>query len=188
MLPQNALAIETAVATGMRIGDVLKMTRRDLRDPNKIYYVAQKTGKAGVKQIDPDLYRRLVKNCFGRWAFPSPYKDGETHRTRQTVWRAVKQAAKKCGVTLNVTPHSARKTYAVTLCRAEGIGAVKRELQHDSEAVTMLYALSDSLANGGKGSIADNEALAELVAVKVVQKLMAVFPQLAVEKRVDRIE
>ena len=45
---ENGLALRVSLETGLRIGDVLKARPADLKG-NKLYFVAQKTGKAGVK-------------------------------------------------------------------------------------------------------------------------------------------
>ena len=55
------------------------------------------------------------------------------------------RAAKAFRVQVHLAPHSLRKVYAVEAYRRSGgdLAKVKRLLNHDSEAVTMIYALAD---------------------------------------------
>ena len=56
----------------------------------------------------------------------------------------MKRAAKAFRLQLNVGPHSARKVYAVELMQKYGdIERVRRALNHNSETVTLLYAMAD---------------------------------------------
>ena len=48
-------------------------------------------------------------------------------------------------VRAHLSPHSARKIYAVAEMRRGGLERVKRLLQHESEAVTLIYAMADEL-------------------------------------------
>lgn len=143
MTRDNALALEVAVATGMRIGDVLKIRKRDIVG-GTVRYTAQKTGKKGVAPLPRHLAEMLTKRCknASSYVFSGTGKTG--HRTRQTVWRDVKKAAHLAGIDDKlVVPHSARKTFAVELMHRQGIEAVQDALQHSRRDVTELYALSD---------------------------------------------
>lgn len=56
----------------------------------------------------------------------------------------MKRAAKAFRLPVNVGPHSARKVYAVELLRKYGdIDRVRRALNHNSEVITLLYAMAD---------------------------------------------
>lgn len=141
MTYENVLALRVALATGLRIGDVLKIRTDDIKG-RTLNYVAEKTEKKGTKVLPQKLVTELRRNACGGWAFPGR-KGG--HRTRQAVWADVKKARKAVGLEANITPHSTRKTYAVDLYHEKGIEATERELQHDSLATTMLYAFSNVL-------------------------------------------
>lgn len=151
----TALPVLVALETGMRIGDVVSLTMKNLKGCN-IYYKAQKTGKRGKADISPDLLSRILRITDGYFLFPSKYKPG-THVTRQAVWAALKREAKMNGIEKNVAPHSARKTFAVEEMKQHGIGAVQQKLQHSDTSTTLLYCLSDpELLNSSKDT---NEAL-----------------------------
>lgn len=150
------LPLEISSLTGLRIGDVLKIRRKDLnKDEMCIEYVAEKTGKEGKAYVNRSLMEKMLKKCGkgeNSFLFPSPKKRTQ-HLTRQAVWYRIKKACKKAGVDADgVSPHSMRKVFAVRLYRKEGISAVKKQLQHSSIDVTEIYALADWLSS-------DNEEL-----------------------------
>ena len=148
--PSLYLPFEVALSTGLRIGDVLKIRKEDIRD-GRLYYVAEKTGKSGCVALTSELADKLIKNANKSvWCFPSPKKRGK-HLTRQAAWSRLKNVAKKLGSEANVvsdgiSPHSYRKTFAVDLFKREGITAVMSALQHSNIQTTELYALSDFIS------------------------------------------
>ena len=140
---QNALAVELSLLTGLRIGDCLKTRVIDLQDGN-LFYVAEKTGKPGVTHIGEEMEKRLRVNSLGT-PFCFPGRDGSKPRTRQTVYTDLKKCAKELGITENVTPHTARKVFAVEELKHKTFAEVQEELQHSDSSVTMLYACADRL-------------------------------------------
>lgn len=169
----NVLAIRVSLETGLRIDDVLRLRWENFTGPGKFQFVAKKTGKKGKKRISLDLYRRILaqKSDKSPWCFPGR-KTGK-HRTRQTVWRDIKRAAEQQGIKSGLSPHSARKTYAVGLREREGLPAVQRELQHASKETTMLYAFAD--VAGRNPVTAGQGELAEAVARRVVELLLPIL-------------
>lgn len=164
----NANALRVSVETGMRIGDVLALTPIQITHPT-FTYTAQKTGKEATVSLSLDLWRELVLGMGKHWVFPG--RDPRKHRTRQAVYRDVKKAAMTLGHQGQVSPHSARKTFAVELRKAEGVDAVQKALQHTDRHVTDIYAYSDVKNPAG----IDIDALAELIAVKVFEKIKQMF-------------
>ena len=61
------------------------------------------------------------------------------------MWKDLKRAAALFRVKENITPHSARKEFAVEEYQRSGqdLQRIKRLLNHRSEAVTMLYAMAN---------------------------------------------
>ena len=139
--PQNALAMELSLYTGLRIGDVVSLPFSAL-ESTCINYIASKTKKSGTAKITHELFRRLLRNTDGIYLFPSK-KSKTGHIARQTVWKDVKKNVKKKNIVENVAPHSARKVFAVEHLKTEGISAVQKELQHSDLGTTLLYCLSD---------------------------------------------
>ena len=175
MRHENALAVQVSLETGLRIGDVVSLPVSALQGCT-LFFTAAKTGKSGKKKISAALAKRLREISGSKYIFEG--RAGEdTHRTRQAVWHDIKLAAAECGCSANVAPHSARKTYAVEQFHRGGLGAVRRELQHEDYGTTMLYALSDKLtcspvaANCGSPAPEQLEELAQRIAELVAEKI-----------------
>lgn len=134
------LPLRVSLETGLRIGDVVSLTRSNLKGDG-IHYKAQKTGKRGIAVISSDLRKKLKGK--GKWLFPSPYKP-DKHLTRQAVWARIKSAGRRAGVNLEgLSPHTMRKVFAVELYRKKGFRAVQEALQHNNSATTEIYSFSD---------------------------------------------
>ena len=143
MHPGNALAVRLSLVTGLRIGDCLKTLTSDLNG-GYLNYTAQKTGKPGVAFVGEALQNELLLNSGGS-GFCFPGKNGDKPRTRQAVYTDLKKCAKDLKITENVTPHTARKVFAVEELKNKSFAEVQEELQHSNSSITMLYACSDKL-------------------------------------------
>lgn len=140
LTPQNRLVMRTALQTGLRISDVLELRPQQLRP--HFWVTEKKTGKRRQVGLPEPLLGDLKKCAGDQWVFPG--KNPSAHRTRQAVWKDMKRAAKAFRLPVNVGPHSARKVYAVELLRKYGdIDRVRRALNHNSEVITLLYAMAD---------------------------------------------
>ena len=155
MYCSNALALEIATKTGLRISDVLKIRKRDLFKTRRgrcyVRFVSKKVGKYGIAEIDEGLFRRMMWHGESKtgYVFPGRFS-ARKHRTRQAVNKDMRRAAKEAGLDgLRLSPHSARKNYAVGVFRAGGLEAVKEKLQHDHDSTAALYAFSDQLTRKG---------------------------------------
>lgn len=171
MRPENARALAVSLETGLRIDDVLKIRIRDLVDDEErgqgVRYVARKTGKEGFARCSRGLLDLLRAGadpagvCFparGGWKSP--------HRTRQAVWKDLRRAAKNAGIKPHISPHSARKTFAVELYHDRGIEAVQAALQHGNINTTNLYAFADL-----QGATYNREQMIQEVTEKVIVAL-----------------
>lgn len=147
MQPDNALALEISLQTGLRIDDVLSAHRGALNG-NTLRIVEKKTGKKAVKSISAAAAKRLLLNADSEYLFPSRKrgKRKTPHKTRQAVFIDLRKAVERSGVEAHVSPHSARKSYAVDVYHDGGLSAVKAALNHDRELTSMLYAYSDHLS------------------------------------------
>ena len=135
------LPFRVALETGLRVGDVVKIKRKDVR-ADGIHYTAEKTGKKGVAPISASL-RKALKRGAGEFCFPSPMKRG-THITRQALWSRLKRAGKTAGLDLEgLSPHTLRKVFAVETYREKGFAAVKEALQHTNSLTTEVYSFAD---------------------------------------------
>lgn len=144
LTPENRLAITVSLLTGLRIGDVLNIRTRQL-SAERLTVIEEKTLKRRTVRLPDKLREQLISYAGKIYVFPNRL-DPRRHRTRQAVYKDIKRAAKAFRVKLNITPHSARKCYAVAEYRRDFNAArVQRLLNHSSEAVTMIYAIADEL-------------------------------------------
>ena len=166
----NYLAIRVSLETGLRIGDVVSLKTSALHG-DVIEFTASKTGKQGKAKISRELADKLKRYAGSDFVFTSSSKSG--HRTRQAVWQDIKKAAKACGITVNVAPHSARKTFAVNVAKRQGFSAAQRALQHDNPSTTVGYVYSGLFTEAQQWASAslssdELEALADMIAQKVI--------------------
>ena len=171
---KNVLALRISLETGLRIDDVLKIKKSDLKG-RTIRGIAEKTDKPFKKVISADLAKRL-KEISGTIFIFEHRLDYKKHRTRQTVWKDLKKACKVLKLSGNIAPHSARKTYAVEKFKDSGLADVQKELQHDRVSTTLLYAFADVLDNNSTNvRDFDLELFADLVADKVYKKIKSLL-------------
>lgn len=141
----NRLAVEVSLATGLRIDDVLHIKTSQLGE--RMTVRERKTGKTRRVQLGRELVDALLSIAGRVWVFEGR-TDYRKPRTRQAVYKDIKRAAAAFRVRrLQLSPHSARKIYAVTQYHKSGsMAKVQQLLNHSSEAVTMLYALADEVS------------------------------------------
>lgn len=145
---ENRLACEVSLAYGARIGDVLRMPSVAL-DTGVWSFKEQKTGKRRTFHLSQYFLRNLRLIAGVNYVFEHR-TNRLKHRTRQAVWKDLRRAATALRLS-GVSPHTARKVYAVERFRQGGdIKRVQRLLNHSDEAVTIIYALADELSKRNK--------------------------------------
>lgn len=145
LTPGNALACRVSLATGLRIGDVLRLQSAQLQR-QRFTIREEKTGKSRRVHLPKELWREMRAQAGDTWVFPG--RDPRKHRTRQAVWADVKRARKAFRIRANLSPHSMRKIAAVEEFKRTGdLEKVRLYLNHDNSSVTMIYALADVLAS-----------------------------------------
>lgn len=145
LMLENRLAVVVSLCTGLRIDDVLSLKTSQLA--TRMTVTESKTSKRRTVRISNNLLDELLSISGKIWVFEGRC-NARKHRTRQAVYKDIKRACKafRVPVTLKVSPHTARKIYAVKeYKRTCSIDKVKTLLNHSSEAVTMIYALADEL-------------------------------------------
>ena len=157
------LPLRISLETGLRIGDVVDLMPKQFRrrkDPETGKYIcfvratAAKTRKTDDFVISESLYKIVKakqrefekKDPYNVFLFPSYGQSG--HLTRQAAWSRMKKAARELGISGDgISPHSLRKCFAVALMHEHGLAAVRSALQHSNDAVTRIYAYSDTILN-----------------------------------------
>lgn len=141
---ENRLAIMVSILTGLRIGDVLNLRSRDLWK-ERITLTEEKTLKRRTIRI-PDKLRDELLGIAGKIFVFENRLSARKHRTRQAVYKDIKRAAKAFRIKSNISCHTARKIYAVNEYKKDfSVARVKKLLNHNNEAVTMIYAIADEL-------------------------------------------
>ena len=150
LMPANRLAIKLSLATGLRISDVLSIKTSQIAPRMTIR--EQKTGKSRRVYIPKPLLEDMVLTAGRFYVFEHRLNERE-HRTRQAVFKDLKRAARLFRVDkdIQLSPHSARKVYAVEKLKKYGdIRKIQQLLNHSSEAVTMVYAMADIISERGR--------------------------------------
>ena len=166
----TALAMLVSLETGLRSGDIVRIRTEDLTEDG-FRYIAQKTKKEGFAHCSAELLTALKAGAENGWCFPSGRLGSKNpYRTRQSLWYGVRKAADRAALKAHVSPHSARKTFAVGYYRKKGIKALQEVLQHGDTNTTNLYAFSDM-----QGATYNRERLIAEVSEKVLLRLSEVL-------------
>lgn len=147
LTPENRLVMSICMATGLRVGDVLALRTGQLKQ--RMTIKEQKTGKTRRVYFPSGLYEQMTQGAGRWWVFEGRCRQ-DRHRTRSAVYKDIKRAARLFRSDIvpngtNIGTHTARKVWAVERRKAAGFQSVKKDLNHSSDAVTMIYALADEL-------------------------------------------
>lgn len=153
---ENRLALEVSLATGLRISDVLSLRSKTVFDAQNGRFTVRelKTGKNKRIYIPVQLRKECLSIAGKLFVFEGRC-DSEKHRTRQAVYKDLKRSASlfRLDKRLQISPHSARKVYAVDK-RLQGCSTAKLKslLNHSDEAITLVYAMADTLTSAKLGT------------------------------------
>ena len=140
----NRLVCMVALETGLRVGDIVSIKTADLKK-SRFVLAEKKTNKKKVIRLRESLKQELLAQAGEIYVFEHRL-DPAKHRSRQAVYTDIKRAAKLFRIKENISPHSLRKLYAVDMYQRTGdLKKVMQALNHDNDAVTMIYALADLL-------------------------------------------
>ena len=146
LTPANRLVCEISLATGLRVTDVLNLKPKQVRK-QRFTIREQKTGKTRSVRLPKELVDRCLECSGVHYVFENRI-NGRKPRTRQAVYKDLKRIAKLFNCKKNITPHSARKVYAVAEFEKTGdLKRVQKLLNHSDEAVTILYAMANVIRN-----------------------------------------
>lgn len=144
LTPPNRLAITVSLVTGLRIDDVLRMHSRDLLK-ERFRITEEKTLKHRTIRLPAGLRDELLSIAGKIYVFEGRL-DARKHRTRQAVYKDIVRARKLFRLSERITPHSARKIYAVAEYKRDtNLARLRDLLNHSDEAVTLIYAMADEL-------------------------------------------
>lgn len=145
--PLFRVALTTAYATGLRVGEVATLRPGDIDKARMVIRVAR--GKGG-KQREVPLAARLLDSlrayyvshaavlAKSPWLFPGA--DPQKHICVDAIQKACRKAARLAGLDKRVTPHVLRHTFATHLLEAgSDIRVVQALLGHSHLSTTAIY-------------------------------------------------
>lgn len=144
--------LETLFSTGLRVSELVSLNRDQIDLERREFSVRGKGDKLRVAFLsDAAAYwlerylrtrRDSFKPLFIRYSGSTDVrKDGEKMRlTARSVQKIVKNYAKKCGLSIEVTPHTLRHSFATDLLMAGAdLRSVQEMLGHESIRTTQVY-------------------------------------------------
>jgi integrase/recombinase XerD len=135
--------LRIAYACGLRLSEAVGLQTRDIDSGRMVIKVRQ--GKGQKDRLVP-LSAKLLEELRsywrrhrpGKWLFPSPKGDKPIHVGN--VQRVCKRAARRCGFTKRVSPHTLRHSYATHLLEAgTDLMTLKELLGHRDLETTTRY-------------------------------------------------
>ncbi|MCG7584950.1 tyrosine-type recombinase/integrase [Photobacterium sp. OFAV2-7] len=142
----HASALMLSLLTGMRIGNVISLSRSMLVDDlSSALLPMTKSGKSQriyFSEPAKRLLRRCLKVSFNDWVFPSLKKQGEHIAYPRACMERIQQAMKQEGsLDSPFTIHDLRRTYATQMLIATNdIRLAQQSLGHSNVSVTERYA------------------------------------------------
>ena len=147
---RNKALLELLYATGARVSEAVGLNVDDVIDAE----IVRLTGKGSKQRIVPlgsyartaiDAYlvrARPVFSVRGR-ATPALFLGQRGQRvSRQNAWLIIRQAAERAGITVDVSPHTLRHSFATHLLEGGAdVRVVQELLGHSSVATTQIYTL-----------------------------------------------
>jgi len=144
--------LETLFSTGLRVSELVRLNRDQISIERKEFGVRGKGDKLRVVflsdtaaqwlerylQARQDSFKPLFIRYSGRI---DPGKDGEKMRlTARSVQGIVNKYAKRCGLPMEVTPHTLRHSFATDLLiGGADLRSVQEMLGHESIRTTQVY-------------------------------------------------
>lgn len=144
--------LETLFSTGLRVSELVRLNRDQINLDRKEFGVRGKGDKLRVVflsdtaaqwlerylQTRKDSFKPLFRRYSGR---VDTTKDGEKMRlTARSVQEIVNKYAKRCGLPIEVTPHTLRHSFATDLLiGGADLRSVQEMLGHESIRTTQVY-------------------------------------------------
>jgi site-specific recombinase XerD len=144
--------LETLFSTGLRVSELVRLNRDQINLDRKEFGVRGKGDKPRVVFLSDTAVHWLerylqtrkdnFKPLFIRYSRGiDTKKDGEKMRlTARSIQRIVEKYAKRCGLPIEVTPHTLRHSFATDLLiGGADIRSVQEMLGHESIRTTQVY-------------------------------------------------
>jgi len=154
--PRDQAIVELLYASGARISELieLNLTDIDLRDESVVVKVSGKGGKerfipvgsfartALQKYLDDQRPTLAMKSSRTSKNEPLFLNTRGSRLSRQSAWQIIQEAAERADLTVDVSPHSLRHSFATHLLDGGAdIRVVQELLGHSSATTTQIYTL-----------------------------------------------
>lgn len=131
------------INVGLRISDIITLKVSDVYPDGRFSVREQKTGKARLVTLNPDLISLIADyvNTYNMqpndWLFPS---NQGGHIKRAQAYKMLNQAAGECGIKEAIGTHTLRKTFGYWYYKQyHDIAELQQILNHSSPSVTLRY-------------------------------------------------
>lgn len=139
--PPYKMIWEIGITTGLRVSDILQLTYHQIQQRD-VRIRERKTDKIRRIYIRKHIAQDVDRYCKRHNIYDN---DRVFVVSRQQVWRAIKRAAARANIDVNVGSHTMRKTYsALYIQSGHNIRDLQKRLNHDNLSDTVNYLLSNN--------------------------------------------
>jgi integrase/recombinase XerD len=130
-------------SSGLRIGEVVRLERRDIHAERRVIHVRRGKGLKDRMTVLSDVAFSLLENYIdeaapGKYLFPGG--DGSGYLTERSVQHVFERAVRKAGITKHATVHTLRHSFATHLLEAgTDLRYIQELLGHASAKTTQIY-------------------------------------------------
>jgi len=130
-------------ASGLRVGEVVRLKKEDIDSDRMIVHVKQAKGKKDritlLSKLSLEVLRNYVKKYRpDEWLFPG--QDEKKHITERTVQKVFENAYTKAKVTKDISIHTLRHSFATHLLEGgTDLRYIQELLGHNSSKTTEIY-------------------------------------------------
>jgi site-specific recombinase XerD len=145
--PRDKAILEVLFSTGLRVSELVKLDRDKVRLKEQEFAISGKGGRIRVVFLSDRARFWLSEYLLSRkdtdnavFIRRSGKKDAPMRLSARSVQRIVERYVKESGLSIKITPHGIRHTFATDLLSAGAdLRAIQELLGHKSVATTQIY-------------------------------------------------
>lgn len=150
---RNHVMIALAYVCGVRVTELVELTRSNLNFYDKLIHISGKGGKQRIIPLpesiisllqryihtyQPYLFKNMTVDT--EYLFPTLYADTIKPMTRQTFWMILKDIVKKAGMSDTISPHVLRHSIATHLLKkGANLRLIQMALGHEQLQTVQIY-------------------------------------------------
>ncbi len=138
---RNYFLFVMGLNTGLRIGDMLKLKVKDVRNKTHIDIVEEKTGKVKKFKLNPNIQNEIREYVFilEDEAFLFPSREGVKPLSRFMAYKIIKDAGNKIGLK-EIGTHTLRKTFGYHFYQKnKDVALLQNIFNHSAPSITLRY-------------------------------------------------